>query len=160
MVWFTNEKKIQELANNLANLHVKFDNLKRKNNELEDKISNLDIQLTRLQVDNRNLKIAFSENFKKSITTFPATQSVVDHSKVVTNANIVSTAITSPYSTNDTITGIALASALSDSSNSCSSSSSYDSGSSCISSSSYDSGSSYSSDSSSCSDSSSSCSSD
>jgi hypothetical protein len=152
MVWFTNEKKIQELANNLANLHVKYDNLKRKNSELEDKISNLDIHLKRLQIDSRNLTIAFSENFKKSVTTFPATSSLVDHSKVVTNTNIVSTAITSPYSTNDTITGIALASALasalSDSSNSCSSSSSYDSGSS------------YSSDSSSCSDSSSSCSSD
>jgi|688.fasta_scaffold00052_113 peptidoglycan hydrolase CwlO-like protein len=133
MVWFTNEKKIQELANNLANLHVKFDNLKRKNNELEDKISNLDIQLTRLQVDNRNLKIAFSENFKKSVTTFPATPSLVDHSNIVTNANIVSTVVPNPYSTNDIISSSSYAS-------------SYD----CA----------YSSDSSSCSDSSSSCSSD
>jgi hypothetical protein len=103
MVWFTNEKKIQELGNNLANLHVKYDNLKRKNSELEDKISYLDMQLTRLQVDSRNLTIAFSENFKKSITTFPVTESLVDHSNVVTTANIVSTVVTSPYSTNDDI---------------------------------------------------------
>jgi peptidoglycan hydrolase CwlO-like protein len=103
MVWFTNEKKIQELGNNLANLHVKYDNLKRKNSELEDKISNLDMQLTRLEIDNRNLTIAFSENFKKSITTFSATPSLVDHSNIVTNANIVSTVVINPYSTNDDI---------------------------------------------------------
>jgi hypothetical protein len=110
MVWFTNEKKIQELGNNLANLHVKYDNLKRKNNELEDKISNLDMQLKRLEIDNRNLKIAFSENFKKSITTFPVTESLVDHSIVVTNANIVSTVVTNPYSTNDIISSSSSAS--------------------------------------------------
>jgi hypothetical protein len=133
MVWFTNEKKIQELANNLANLHVKYDNLKRENKNLEDRIVLLEERIIGFSNNIHLLQEDITQHLKYPATTSKVTSGSFDHSKVVTNANIVSTVITSPYSINDIISSSSFAT-------------SYD----CA----------YSSDSSSCSDSSSSCSSD
>ena len=50
MAWFSNAAQFQELGNNLANLHVKYDSIKYKNQELEDRIAELDSRLSVLEI--------------------------------------------------------------------------------------------------------------
>lgn len=105
MAWFSNAAQFQELGNNLANLHVKYDNLKRKNIELEDRIAELDSRLSVLEI-HKDVKRddVLSDRFVESArNTVPITPSRYDESNIMTDANPMSTIVINPYSTNTDI---------------------------------------------------------
>lgn len=105
MAWFSNAAHLQELGNNLANLHVKYDNLKRKNKELEDLIETLHSRLTKLEIHKGVKKDhVLSEKFVESArNTCPITPSLYDESNIMTDANPMPTVVINPYSTNSDI---------------------------------------------------------
>ena len=105
MAWFSNAAQLQEIGNNLANLHVKYDNLNRKNKELEDLIETLHSRLTKLEI-HRGIKKddVLSDKFVESArNTVPITPSLYDESNIMTDANPMPTVVINPYSTNSDI---------------------------------------------------------
>lgn len=148
--WFKKKEPVQ--TNSITD--DEFDRICVSIEGIEDLLSThnrkiLDIR-DRLNVLEKKLEASDVLNLELNKKLFPSNTNTIGntidyHNRTISSARIVS-------NSDNTITGIAIASTLSDSSNSCSSydsGSSYSSSSSSCSSSSYDSGSSYSSDSSS-----------
>lgn len=105
MAWFSNAAQLQELGNNLANLHVKYDILKRKNTELEDRISELDSRLSVLEVHKevKRNNVLSNKFVESSRNTCPITPSLYDESNIMTDANPMPTVVVNPYNTNTDI---------------------------------------------------------
>ena len=149
MAWFSNAAQLQELGNNLANLHVKYDIIKYKNEELEDRIAELDSRLSALEIHKvvKRDDVPSDKFVESARKTYPITPSLYDESNIVTDANLISTVVINPYITDTDVTCQSTSATIStrDSSNSSSCISSISTDYSPPSSSSYDSGSSYSS---------------
>ena len=105
MAWFSNAAQFQELGNNLANLHVKYDIIKYKNQELEDRIAELDSRLSVLEIHKAVKRDdVLSDRFVESArNTVPITPSRYDESNIMTDANPMPTVVINPYSTNSDI---------------------------------------------------------